>query len=112
MGPRKKRFIMLENDVDAAEAVAFKDVTVTKRGRTTTKRVKVHLFPPEDQATPPVPVEQVPEPAATFSNDFEMGGPEPDVVQVPERRRRKVRTKHFVKISILDFNIEPSRLYR
>lgn len=112
MGPRKKRYIMLENDVDAAEAVTFKKVTVTKGGRTTTKKVKVHLFPPEDEATPPVPVEQVPEPEATFANDFEMGGPEPDVVQVLERRRRKVRTEKFVKISIIDFNVDPPRLYR
>jgi len=111
MPKRTKRDIMLETDVDAADEVTYEEVTVTtKGGRTQTKRVKVHLYPPVNEATPPV--EEVQEPEAPFANDFEMGPPEPDVVQVQETRHRKVRTDKFVKIPIIDFNLDPPRLYR
>jgi len=95
---RTKRDILLETDVDAADAVTYEDVTyTTKGGKTKTKRVKVDLNPRVHHPTPPVQEPQ--EPEAPLANDFEMGGPEPDVVQVPEPKRRKVRTDRFSKFN-------------
>lgn len=62
---------MYENDVDAAEFVTFEDVTVTsRRGKTTTKRVKVavdmedadlgQIPPAPDNDIPPAPDNDIP----------------------------------------------------
>jgi len=96
MPPKKmKRSILLEDDIDAAEAVTFQNITVTsKGGRTQTKRVKVDLNPRAHEATPPA--EQSQEPQGPLANDIEMGELMPDAVPVQEPRHRKVRGRRHL----------------
>jgi hypothetical protein len=56
---RRKRSVLLEDDVDAAEVVTFKNVTVTtKSGEKKTRRVKVALFEPAKSAQMPQAMEK------------------------------------------------------
>ena len=80
---------MFKSDIDAAEAITFKNVTVTsKGGRTQTKRVKVDLNPCVNEGTPTG--EQSEEAGGSFANDIEMEELMPDAVPVQEPRRCKV----------------------
>ena len=83
----------MEGDIDAAEAVTFKNVTVTsKGGKTQTKRIRVDLNPLVHEATPPAVEPEGPfAPEGPFENDIEMRDSMPDAVPVSEPRRRKVR---------------------
>jgi hypothetical protein len=84
---RKKRNILLETDVDAADAVTFENVTVTsKRGRATTKRVKVALYSQEIPPTSEVGPSS--ESLDTFTNNMEMVEPVPEVPFAEQRRRK------------------------
>jgi hypothetical protein len=91
MASRKnKRKIMVEDDIDAAEIVTFRNVTVTSSsGSTQTKRVMVELFPRvEQEVAPPA---QSPEPEQSFATDIDMGDAMPDSVP----RHRKVREQQY-----------------
>jgi hypothetical protein len=84
---KKKRTILMEGDIDAADTVTFKNVTVTSKGGITqTKRIRVDLYPHVREATPPAV-----EPEGPFANDIEMLDSMPDAVLVSEPRHRKVR---------------------
>jgi hypothetical protein len=90
---KKKRNILLETDVDAADAVTFEDVTtISKGGRATTKRVKVALYPQEE-------IPQIPdagpssEPLDAFANNMDMGEPVFDEAPFAAPPRRKVRSR-------------------
>jgi hypothetical protein len=89
---RKKRNIMLDTDVDAADAVTFENVTViSKGGRATTKRVKVALDPEEIPQTSEAGRSS--EPLDTFPNNMEMVEPVLDEAPFAEPTRRKVRSR-------------------
>jgi len=86
---RRKRNIMLETDVDAAEIVTFETETyTTKGGGTKTKRIKVALNPQNVPAGDAGPSSQ---PVDSVSNDMDMLEPGPDAVPCAEPKKRKVR---------------------
>lgn len=112
---------MLETDVDAADAITFETVTtVTKGGRTKTKRVKISL---DDPPVIPQTSEAGPssQPLENFPINMDMEEPFFDEAPFPEPTRSKVRSEtlfYFCHISmifktqkdyILEFveNIEP-----
>jgi hypothetical protein len=84
---KKKRTMLMEGDIDAAEAVTFKNVTVTSKGGITqTKRIRVDLNPRIHEATTPAV-----ELEGSFANDIEVCESMPDAVPVSDPMHRKVR---------------------
>lgn len=86
--PRRRRNILVEGDVDAADAVTFKKVTTTTRsGKQKTTTVKVALLPEESQpAQTPPPGPSHHEVDYTL-NDVDM----PDAEPIADPKQRKVR---------------------
>ena len=108
---RKKRNILLETDVDAADAVTFKNVTtISKGGRATTKWVKVALYPKESsQISDAAPSSET---LDTLENNMDMGAPLLDEMPVaaPTRRKVRCRGRSFVA-SVLNGLLDTERLH-
>ena len=81
--PRRKRKIMLDDSIEAAEAITFQTETQTKKGRKYDKKVAIALWPQGEEST------QTPHTRSSQYEDNYAGMP--DSVPSMTGRPRKVR---------------------